>query len=64
MLDAFHETLLVQLGSVFPDASTVYMRYWSVIFECDGPSLMFLVCFGMCLASVGHVTPHTGAAFY
>ncbi len=38
-----------QLGSVFPDASAVYLRYWCVVSGCDGPSLMFVAhvtCFG------------------
>ncbi len=36
---------LVQLGSVLPDASAVYVRNWCVMFECSGPSLMFLCAF-------------------
>ena len=64
ILDAFNVTLLVQLGSVFHDASAVYFHCWCAMFECDGPSLMCFNVFGIFWASVGHVTSHTGAGFY
>ncbi len=44
---AFYETTLFQLGSVLPDSSAVYVRHWCVMFECDGPSLMFVCAFYM-----------------
>jgi hypothetical protein len=35
------------------------------MFECDGPSLMFVVRFGVFLASVGMlITPALGAEFW
>ncbi len=34
-----------------------------LVFECDGPSLMFFAHFVVFLASVGHVTPNAGAEF-
>ncbi len=49
------------LGSVFHQTNSVYFRRWCVAFDVDGPSLMFVARFGMCLASVGHVTPRAGA---
>ncbi len=33
------------VGQCFPDASDVYFRHWCVVFECDGPSLMFAYAF-------------------
>ncbi len=54
--------IISPVGQCFPHTSTEGVRDRCVIFECDGPSLMFgFVHFDMFLASVGHVTPHNGA---
>ncbi len=52
-LHAFFGKSVVQLGSVFPDACAVYFRYWCAIFECDGPSLMFVLCGLVCVFGLG-----------
>ena len=54
---------LVQLGSVSPILA-LYIFVIGVLFlSATVRILCFLLPFGMCLASVGHVTPHAGAVF-
>ena len=40
-LHEFDRQVLVQLGSVFPNASAVYFHCWCAIFERDGSDLIF-----------------------
>ncbi len=54
---------LVQLGSVFPHASAVYLVIGFLFLSATVRVLRCFVRFGMCWASVGHVTPHACAEF-
>ncbi len=49
-LHAFYETVTSPVGQCFlPGASAVYARHWCVVFECDGPRLMFVLCVLVCV---------------
>ncbi len=55
---------LIQVGNIFPQNSAVYVRYWCVMFECDGPNLMFVYVFWYVFGFgwACYVNPHAGAA--
>ncbi len=40
---------LVQLGSVLPHDSAVYVAHWCINFERDGSDLMFCLCVVVCV---------------